>query len=82
VLEGFERRGLAADIPAAKLPEIMELRAVIRELIAHQRDGVRAARSHGPRRRTHRITRHLRRKVMTTTTLFAGWVEEACRVQT
>jgi hypothetical protein len=33
VLEAFERRANAAAIPPAKLPEIMELRAIIRHRI-------------------------------------------------
>lgn len=35
VLKGYERRLLSNTIPPAKLPEIMELRAIGRELLAH-----------------------------------------------
>jgi len=35
VLEGYERRVLAVEIPAAKLPEIIQLRAIGRELMQH-----------------------------------------------
>lgn len=35
VIAGFERRAIAADYPASKLPEIIELRAIVRELIGH-----------------------------------------------
>jgi Flp pilus assembly CpaF family ATPase len=36
ILEGLERRiDASAPIPAAKLPELIQLRAIARELIAH-----------------------------------------------
>lgn len=35
LLEGFERRVRSVEIPANKLPEIMELRAIARELLSH-----------------------------------------------
>lgn len=35
VIAGFERRAIASDFPTSKLPEIIELRAIVRELISH-----------------------------------------------
>lgn len=35
LLEGFERRFRATDIPAAKLPEILQLRAIGLQVMAH-----------------------------------------------
>jgi hypothetical protein len=35
VIEGFERRAMLGTIPSSKLEEVIQLRAIVRELIGH-----------------------------------------------